>query len=476
MALRLRRGTTAELATLTPSEGELLYDTTTKSLYIGDGSTVGGKLLASGGTILEDIVLNGNDITGTGNIDITGDIEVAGSIHATGNITADGDITLGAGGNDTVSFDAKVNSDIIPETSAIIDLGSDSNRWTNVYALTVDANTLNGNTFGYHTGDVQGSVFADTTSPGNDSTPLVDAVAGKIVGPVETTTVSASSGITGNLTGNVLGNVQGDVVGNVQGNVTGVFVGELRSSSGVVVGNTGDEDYAEIRANIAGDLYGSVFADTTGVGAGSVTLIDGTEGTINLNGTINDGIVPLVDAQYDVGSRAANFKDMFLSDRVYFGNFFDIQISEDSANIVDPVISFKGGSANRQPVSTTISGNLTGTVTSFQVADARGIRPGAIFGIPGVTERIVDTVNVGTGAVTVTEGFTASGSTDGLIVTFFNPPEYTATYKFEAPLTAEGIPGDRKGMIYADSTHIYVCVSDYTGISDIWVRSSAGTW
>jgi hypothetical protein len=470
MALRLRRGTTAELALLTPLNGELVYDVSTKSLYIGDGTTVGGKLLASGGTILEDIVLNGNDITGTGDIDITGDIEVSGSIHATGNITADGDITLGAGGNDTVSFDAKIDTNLIPETSANVDLGSDSNRWINVYALTVDANTLNGNTFGYHTGDVEGSVFAD------NSTMLVDGVAGKITGVVETTTVTASAGLFGELTGNVFGNVQGDVVGNVQGNVTGVFVGELRSTSGVVVGNTGNEDFAEIRANVAGDLYGSVFADTTGVGAGSITLIDGTEGTINLNSTINDSIVPLVDAQYDVGSRDANFKDVFLSDRVYFANFLDIQLSEDSANGVAPVVSFKGGSANRIPVSTTISGNLTGTVTGFQVADARGIRPGAIFGILGVTERTVDTVNVGTGAVTVTEGFTASGSTDGLIVTFFNPPEYTATYKFEAPLTAGGIPGDRKGMIYADSTHIYVCVSDYTGVSDIWVRASAGTW
>ena len=470
MALRLRRGTTAELALLTPLNGELVYDVSTKSLYIGDGTTVGGKLLASGGTILEDIVLNGNDITGTGDIDITGDIEVSGSIHATGNITADGDITLGAGGNDTVSFDAKIDTNLIPETGANVDLGSDSNRWINVYTVTVDANTLNGNTVGYHTGDVEGSVFAD------NSTMLVDGVAGKITGVVETTTVTASTGLFGNLNGNVFGNVQGDVIGNVQGNVTGVFVGELRSTSGVVIGNTGNEDFAEIRANVAGDLYGSVFADTTGVGAGSITLIDGTEGTINLNSTINDSIVPLVDAQYDVGSRSANFKDMFVSDRVYFDNTYDIQISQDSANSVDSVISFKGGSANRLPVSTTISGNLTGTVTGFQVADARGIRPGAIFSIPGVTERIVDTVNVGTGAVTVTEGFIATGSTDGLIITFFNLPEYTATYKFEAPLTAGGIPGDRKGMIYADSTHIYVCVSDYTGVSDIWVRASAGTW
>jgi hypothetical protein len=476
MALRLRRGTTAELALITPQDGELLYDVSTKSLYIGDGTTAGGKLLASGGTILEDIVLNGNDITGTGDIDITGDIDVAGSIHATGNITADGDITLGAGGDDTVSFDAKVDTDIIPETSANIDLGSDSNRWVNVYAITVDANNLIGNTVGYHTGDVQGSVFADSTSPGNDSTPLVDAVAGKIVGPVETTTVSASSGITGNLTGNVAGNVQGDVIGNVQGNVTGVFVGELRSSTGVVVGDTGDEDFAQFRANVAGDLYGSVFADTTGVGAGAVLLIDGSEGTINLNSTINDHIVSQVDAQHDVGSRSVNFRNAYVSDRVYFDNIYDIQLSQDLTNSVETTISFKGGSANRLPVTTTITGNITGTVSAFQVADARGIRPGAIFSIPGMVERTVDTVNSGTGAITSTEPFSVSGSTDGLIVVFYNPPEVTTTYKASAPTAAVGNPGDVKGMVFADANFIYVCTANYNGVTDIWVRSTAGTW
>ena len=42
MALRLRRGTDAERTLITPLEGELLYVTDTKRLYIGDGTTPGG--------------------------------------------------------------------------------------------------------------------------------------------------------------------------------------------------------------------------------------------------------------------------------------------------------------------------------------------------------------------------------------------------------------------------------------------------
>jgi len=49
MSLKIRRGTDAERLTITPAEGELIYTTDTKELYIGDGSTVGGNLVTSEG-------------------------------------------------------------------------------------------------------------------------------------------------------------------------------------------------------------------------------------------------------------------------------------------------------------------------------------------------------------------------------------------------------------------------------------------
>ncbi len=77
MALRLRRGTDAERQLITPAEGEIIYTTDTKSVYIGDGTTVGGNRI-SGSTdgspaqLTQNLNLNSNDITGTGNIDING--------------------------------------------------------------------------------------------------------------------------------------------------------------------------------------------------------------------------------------------------------------------------------------------------------------------------------------------------------------------------------------------------------------------
>jgi len=54
MALRLRRGTDAERQLITPAEGEIIYTTDTKSVYIGDGTTVGG-IIISGEIGLDDL-------------------------------------------------------------------------------------------------------------------------------------------------------------------------------------------------------------------------------------------------------------------------------------------------------------------------------------------------------------------------------------------------------------------------------------
>jgi len=49
MALLLRRGLEADRLSITPEEGELIYVTDTKLIYVGDGVTPGGILVAGGG-------------------------------------------------------------------------------------------------------------------------------------------------------------------------------------------------------------------------------------------------------------------------------------------------------------------------------------------------------------------------------------------------------------------------------------------
>ena len=98
MALRLRRGTDAERLLVTPIEGELVYTTDTKKIFVGDGSTIGGTDVAGLNSVVADtspqlggnLDINSKNITGIGNITIDGTITAP---QFEGNILAD-DSTL----------------------------------------------------------------------------------------------------------------------------------------------------------------------------------------------------------------------------------------------------------------------------------------------------------------------------------------------------------------------------------------------
>lgn len=454
MALRLKRGTSAERLSYTPMNGELVYDTTDKALYIGDGSTAGGKLLASGGTIIEDIVLNGNDITGTGNIDITGDIDVAGNIHATGTITADGDITIGNDNTDNVIFNADIDSNLVPNTDDSRDLGDISKRWRNVFANTVEATLVNANTVGFHDGDMSGSVFSD------GSTMLIDGVAGRIVGPVY-------ANVTGNVTGDVTGNLIGDVLGNVNGNLTGIvtgnFIGAVQTADGETLFDTRTPGEITIPANIEGNLSSGAV-----LGVDSTTLVDCFALYVNTEGTV-DSVYPRVTGVSSLGEPNKTFTQAHIDYQVRLGGL-PIRVEEISGR---DRIAVAGGVKNRIPVIASLTSEIpTGSRSTFTVVSTDGIRSGAIFSLPGVTERVVDSA-LG-GVVTTTEPFAvASGTTTGgQTVTFFNPPVEGVSFRHTVPPSSKGERGDVPGMIYATGNYVYHCVAPWNGIDDIWVRTA----
>lgn len=129
MPLQIRRGTTAQRLAITPLTGELIHDTTTGQLFVGNGSTLGGVVTT--GITTEDAA------------------DAAASLFSTGSHSG---ITFAY--NDTAGrIDATV---------------------------TVAAN-------GPFDGDLTGSVFSD------NSTMLVDGTGGRIVGPIDTNSVVISN-------------------------------------------------------------------------------------------------------------------------------------------------------------------------------------------------------------------------------------------------------------------------------------------
>ena len=98
--------------------------TTTNTLDINQDATVGRNLDVTG-------------ITTTNTLDVNEDITVGRNLEVSGISTLNGNVDLGDSDSDTVSFVAKVDSNIIP--TGTVDLGSITDVWDNIYANNISA-------------------------------------------------------------------------------------------------------------------------------------------------------------------------------------------------------------------------------------------------------------------------------------------------------------------------------------------------
>lgn len=192
MALQIRRGTSTEVISnqFVPAEGELIYTTDTKRVFVGDGFTIGGVDITSsggtGGALTTNLDLNNQNITGIGDISISGlivtDSEFRGDLR--GNVIGD----------------------------------------------------LAGNVVGTVTGELEGSVF------GAGSTLLVDGDNNLIVGDVSGSIINENGDYVlfnqPNSPAMFYGTVSGDVVGDVVGSILAVDSAVLVNGDTKTLSNT----------------------------------------------------------------------------------------------------------------------------------------------------------------------------------------------------------------------------------------------
>jgi hypothetical protein len=134
---------------------------------------------------IDNIQIDGNEIKSTSGhinvytptpatdfVNIFTNLEVDGNIHATGSITADGDLVLGDQNTDNITFNADVNSDVLPNINAIssspdstavigFDLGSETKYWDTMYLRHFDLN-------GYEVRDVNNDHSTYSASAAKD--------------------------------------------------------------------------------------------------------------------------------------------------------------------------------------------------------------------------------------------------------------------------------------------------------------------
>ena len=145
-----------------------IQSTGTLNVNSGD-TTLGGSLVVTGGTTINDnlVVKADNKVFSIKTAANVVKFEVDtdnGNTTCAGNLTVDGSVTLGDANSDNVTFNADVNSNILPNANNTYNLGSSGQKWAAVYASSFTATTFTGNLTGNVTGDVTGNAGGSSSS------------------------------------------------------------------------------------------------------------------------------------------------------------------------------------------------------------------------------------------------------------------------------------------------------------------------
>lgn len=271
MALQIRRGTNAERLSITPEVGEPIFAVDTGEFFIGDGLTLGG-ILVSGTLVNEtspalgtDLDLNGNNIVGTGNINIDG------------TITATGNINLGDGADDNVIIGGQIASALTPDTDNTYDLGGLTARWSEGFIKTVRsdlvvANSVEANTVGTHIGSVQ---LSDSSLVVDGATGTIYAGTAPIAQSGSYVNIGESGGVLSNL--QVLGDTAGGSVLIVNG-TTGANAFEFPTINLQAHRGTVDAPTAPTSSDVVGGFTFNAYTGADYVVAGTIGAV--TEGAI----------------------------------------------------------------------------------------------------------------------------------------------------------------------------------------------------
>ncbi len=353
-------GTTLTFTTA-PASGDLIEvrKFTTTSTVVALSDSDGDTLVQVEESSDEDVIRF--DIAGTEKmyLNSTG-LAVAGNLHATGTITADGDITLGDASSDSVTFTAKVGSNIIPTTDSTYDLGTSDFRWADIYADSLNgvltlptADGTSGQalvTDGAGTlsfGAAGATISSDTSTNTNFQLYFDSLTSGAL------TTVKQDSGLTYNPSTGTL------AADNFSGSAATLTTARAIELSGAVTGTANFDGSAAINIvttatadptlTLAGDLSGSATFTNLGnatltatIAANSVAL--GTDTTGNYVGA---GAVSGTGLS---GSLSAE------------GGTFTVTSNATSSNTGGTIVA-RDGSGNFS------AGTVTATATSAQYAD-----------------------------------------------------------------------------------------------------------
>ena len=419
MALQIRRGTTAERNARRFLVGELIYDTTSREVWIGD-STNG-----------IDGTLGGIPVTAFSDEDAQDAIR---DLFSTGTHT-----------NISYSYNDPGNS-----ISSVVSL---SNYVGSITASgTITASGFNG--------WLEGNVFA------NDSTLLVDAGNGRI--PAEV--------VTGTFTGTVIGNASSATLAStVSLTATSTNSDHFVTFVDTSTGNENVRTDADLKYNPSTNTLtaGAFVGNVTGAVTGNIftSLIDSADSSAI---TFTPAVIFSSDltVQNELYTANLNSTDVakFTVSQAIGANF--------TPNVLDLYVNCGAGNT----LSSGPRINFTVQSTPDGVFNPATITAYKDTGDIGVVEIKARNLNNGAMDSVVTFSSYNGAQFNSAIVALGGVNIQNALAR-PAPATSAGVEGDFAGdMFFAEDTgtwYLYYCIADWTdGLSDIWVRwaQTGTTW
>lgn len=115
--------------------GTLYYEFESKTKEIFGDIEINGRATFNGPVVFNDSV-EISDVLIVKDLTVTDRFNVLGNSLFSGISTFQGNVTLGDATSDTVTFNSRISSNVLPSTNGTLDLGGTSNKWNNVYATT----------------------------------------------------------------------------------------------------------------------------------------------------------------------------------------------------------------------------------------------------------------------------------------------------------------------------------------------------
>lgn len=394
MPLQIRRGSTIDRLSIVPLIGELVFDSQTGAVYIGDGTTAGGVPVTA--FSVEDAK------------DTTLDLFL-GNSHSDNSVHSG--ITFQSLDNRLV---ATVSPDLSEYVGLIVsDQGFKGNLWADDSGIIIDSETKT--LYGTLQGDVVGSVFAD------NSVMIVNGVDGTI---------------------NLDGTVKGNIIPNADsqydlGSSSYKFKDLYLSGSSLHLGDAvitasgtaitlpvGSTINGQLIGTLEGDLTGSVFADD------STLLVNGVDASINLDGTVKGNIVPGTSETFNLGAFSNKFAALYLKegDNFFFGN----------------AVLGSSGTAIALPAGSTVGGSAIGT---------GGIIPGNDYYINVVAADLTTTLlNADTQEVFGTHVGPVTGDVTGTVYGSLRGDVIGSVFADNSTMLVDGTNGRIIGPVFANVT------------------------